>query len=145
MREEIPMRQEIPIVKINENLIVSFLSDIDDISALKLKSELLHRIHEGQITGVLIDLTVLDIVDFFLGRLISDIARSSAILDANTVVVGIQPAVAITLVELGLELEGTIPALNVEDGIELLNELRKVKYDFGDINEETRNSSEYPY
>ena len=139
------MRQEIPIVKINENLIVSFLSDIDDISLLKLKSELLHRIHEGQITGVLIDLTVLDIVDSFLGRLISDIARSSAILDAKTIVVGIQPAVAITLVELGLELEDTIPALNVEDGIELLNELRKAKYDFGDINEETRNSSEYPY
>lgn len=138
------MSQKIPIVKINENLIISFLSDIDDISALELQSELLQRIHEGKITGVLIDLTVLDMVDSFLGRLISNIARSSAIMDAKTVVVGIQPAVAITLVELGLELEGAFPALSVEDGIELLNELKKLKYDFGDINEETRNSSEYP-
>ena len=124
------MSQKIPIVKINENLIVSFLSDIDDTSALELQSELLQRIHEGKITGVLIDLTVLDMVDSFLGRLISNIARSSAIMDAKTVVVGIQPAVAITLVELGLELEGAFPALNVEDGIELLNELKKSKYDF---------------
>jgi len=124
------MSQKIPIVKINENLIISFLSDIDDISALELQSELLQRIHEGKITGVLIDLTVLDMVDSFLGRLISNIARSSAIMDAKTVVVGIQPAVAITLVELGLELEGTFPALTVEDGIELLIELKKSKYDF---------------
>ncbi len=138
------MSQKTPIVKINENLIVSFLSDIDDISALKLQSELLQRIHEGKITGVLIDLTVLDMVDSFLGRLISNIALSSAILDAETIVVGIQPAVAITLVELGLELEGTFPALNVEDGIELLSGLKKEKFDFGDINEETRNSSEDP-
>ncbi len=124
------MSQKIPIIKIKEDLIVSFLSDIDDIAALKLQSGLLQRIHEGKITGVLIDLTVLDMVDSFLGRLISNIARSSAIMDVKTVVVGIQPAVAITLVELGLKLEGTSLALNVEDGIALLNELKKSKYDF---------------
>ena len=123
------MSQKIPIIKIKEDLIVSFLSDVDDIAALKLQSGLLQRIHDGKITGVLLDLTVLDMVDSFLGRLISDIARSSAIMDVKTVVAGIQPAVAITLVELGLELEGTVPALNVEDGIELLNELKKSKYD----------------
>ncbi len=137
------MSQKIPIVKINENLIVSFISDIDDRSALELQSELLQRIYYGKITGVLIDLTILDMVDSFLGRLVSDIARSSAILDANTVVVGIQPAVAITLVELGLELAGTYPALNMEDGIKILNKLKKSRDDFGDIDEETRNSSEY--
>ncbi len=98
--------------------------------ALKLQSGLLRRIHESKITGVLLDLTVLDMVDSFLGRLISDIALSSAIMDVVTVVVGIQPAVAITLVELGLELDGTFPALTVEDGIELLNTLKKSKYDF---------------
>ena len=124
------MSQKIPIIKINEDLIVTFISDIDDTLALKVQSGLLQRIHEGKITGVLLDLTVLDMVDSFLGRLISDIARSSAIMDVMTVVVGIQPAVAITLVELGLELEGTFPALTVEDGIELLNELKKSKYDF---------------
>jgi len=139
------MSQRIPIIKVNENLIVTFISDIDDISALKLQNELLQRIHEGKITGVLIDLTVLDMVDSFLGRLISNIARSSAMMDAKTVVVGIQPAVAITLVELGLELEGTFPALNVEDGIELLIELKKEKYDFGGMDDETGNSSEFSY
>ena len=124
------MSQKVPIIKVNEDLIVTFISDIDDLLALKLQKELLHRIHESEITGVLLDLTVLDMVDSFLGRLISDIARSSAIMDVITVVVGIQPAVAITLVELGLELEGTFPALNVEDGIELLSELKKSKYNF---------------
>jgi len=124
------MSQKVPIIKVNEDLIVTFISDIDDLLALKLQKELLHRIHESEITGVLLDLTVLDMVDSFLGRLISDIACSSAIMDAITVVVGIQPAVAITLVELGLELEGTFPALNVEDGIELLSELKKSKYNF---------------
>ncbi len=129
------MSQKIPIVNINENLIVSFLSDIDDTSALELQSELLQRIFDSKITGVLIDLTILDMVDSFLGRLISDIALSSAILDANTVVVGIQPAVAITLVELGLELDGTFSALNMEEGIKVINELRRSRYDFGDIDE----------
>ncbi len=124
------MIQKIPIIKIKEDLIVSFLSDIDDTTALKLQSRLLQRIYEGKITGVLLDLTVLDMVDSFLGRLISDIALSSAIMDVVTVVAGIQPAVTITLVELGLELEGTFPALTVEDGIELLSELKKSKYDF---------------
>ena len=124
------MSQKIPIIKVNEDLIVTFISDIDDTLALKVQSGLLQRIHEGKITGVVLDLTVLDMVDSFLGRLISDIARSSAIMDVMTVVVGIQPAVAITLVELGLELGGAFPALNVEDGIELLNELKKSKYDF---------------
>ena len=124
------MIQKIPIIKIKEDLIVSFLSDIDDTTALKLQSRLLQRIYEGKITGVLLDLTVLDMVDSFLGRLISDIALSSSIMDVVTVVAGIQPAVAITLVELGLELDGTFPALTVEDGIELLSELKKSKYDF---------------
>ncbi len=129
------MSQKIPIVKINENLIVPFISDIDDRSALELQSELLQRIFDSKITGVLIDLTILDMVDSFLGRLISDIALSSAILDADTVVVGIQPAVAITLVELGLELDGTFSALNMEEGIKVINELRRSRDDFGDIDE----------
>ena len=129
------MSQKVPIIKVNEDLIVTFISDIDDLLALKLQKELLHRIHESEITGVLLDLTVLDMVDSFLGRLISDIALSSAILDANTVVVGIQPAVAITLVELGLELDGTFSALNMEDGIKVINELRRSRDDFGDIDE----------
>ena len=124
------MSQQVPIIKVSENLIVTFISDIDDLMALKLQSGLLQRIYSDNINGVLLDLTLLDMVDSFLGRLVSDIALSSSIMDAITVVVGIQPAVAITLVELGLELEGTYPALTVEDGIELLDELKKLKYDF---------------
>ena len=124
------MSQKVPIIKVSENLIVTFISDIDDLMALKLQSGLLQRIYSDNINGVLLDLTLLDMVDSFLGRLVSDIALSSSIMDAITVVVGIQPAVAITLVELGLELEGTYPALTVEDGIELLDELKKLKYDF---------------
>ena len=124
------MSQKIPIIKVNEDLIVTFISDIDDLMALKLQSGLLQRIYSDNINGVLLDLTLLDMVDSFLGRLVSDIALSSSIMDVITVVVGIQPAVAITLVELGLELEGTYPALTVEDGIELLDELKKLKYDF---------------
>ncbi len=124
------MSQQVPIIKVSENLIVTFISDIDDLMALKLQSGLLQRIHSDNINGVLLDLSLLDMVDSFLGRLVSDIALSSSIMDAITVVVGIQPSVAITLVELGLELEGTYPALTVEDGIELLDELKKLKYDF---------------
>lgn len=118
------MSHHIPIIKIGENLIVSIQTDIDDRTALNLNSALLERIRETRATGVLIELTVLDMVDSFLGRLISDIAISSAMMNAETVVVGIQPAVAITLVELGLELKGVHTALNVEYGMELLAKLK---------------------
>ena len=118
------MSHQIPIIKIGENLIVSIQTDIDDRTALNLHSALLERIRETGATGVLIELTVLDMVDSFLGRLISDIAVSSAMMNAETVVVGIQPAVAITLVELGLELKGVHTALNVEYGMELLAKLK---------------------
>lgn len=118
------MSSIIPIFKIGENLIASFHSDIDDRNALEFQEKLVQQIHKTKATGVLLDLSVVDMVDSFLGRLISDIAQMSATLDANTVVVGIQPAIAITLVELGLELTGAHTALNVEYGIELLKKLK---------------------
>jgi len=77
-----------------------------------------------KISGILIDLTILDMVDSFLGRLISNIAQSAATMNANTVIVGIRPAVAITLVEMGLKLKGAYTALNVEHAIEILDELK---------------------
>jgi len=117
------MSGTIPIFKIGDNLIATFHSDIDDVYALELQSRLVEKIYETKVTGVLIDLSVVDMVDSFLGRLISDIAQMSTTLNANTVVVGIQPAIAITLVELGLELKGAHTALNVEHGIELLKKL----------------------
>jgi len=123
------MSQRIPIIKIRENLIVTFISDIDDLTALKLQKDLTQKIHEEnisgvKITGVLLDLTILDMVDSFLGRLISNIAQSATTMNANTVVIGIHPAVAITLVEMGLELKGAHTALNVEHAFELLDDLK---------------------
>lgn len=118
------MIRQFPILKIGNNLIVSIQTDIDDSTALNLQSLLLNKIRDTSASGVLIELSALDMVDSFLGRLLSDIALSSSTLNADTVVVGIQPAVAITLVELGLKLSGVHTALNIEDGINLLRDLK---------------------
>jgi len=115
--------QKIPILKIGKNLIVSLQYDVDDKTALQLQSDLLQTISKTSATGVLIELSALDMVDSFMGRIISDISKMSASMNANTVVVGIQPSVAITLVELGLKLEQVYTVLNIEDGIELLTDL----------------------
>ncbi|NVM22177.1 MAG: STAS domain-containing protein [Desulfobacterales bacterium] len=119
--------QKIPIIKIGENLIVSLQFDIDDSSAVGLQGDLLLMIQKTGATGVLVELSALDMVDSFMGRMLSDITRMSATMNANTVIVGIQPSVAITLVELGLRLEGVHTALNVEAGIALLEKLRTAK------------------
>jgi len=115
--------QKVPILKIGKNLIVSLQFDINDKLALTLQADLLQNIRKTEATGVLVELSALDMVDSFLGRTLSDIAKMSAALNANTVIVGIQPSVAITLTELGLKLEGVHTALNVESGIALLAKL----------------------
>ena len=117
----------IPIIKIKDNLFVSIQSDIDDQTALNLQTNLLKKINKTQVGGVVLELSSVDMVDSFLGRIISDIAKMSSTMNAQTVVVGIQPAVAITLVELGLNLEGIHTALDLEDGIELLKKLKRKK------------------
>jgi rsbT antagonist protein RsbS len=101
-------------------LLVSIQVDMHDRLALTLQDDLTERIRAVKAKGVLIDVSGLEIVDSFIGRVIGTIAAMSQILDAQTVVVGIQPAVAITLVELGLPLDGVKTALNVDRGIELL-------------------------
>lgn len=113
---------DIPIQKIGDVLLVSIQSDLHDTAALQLQAKLTHRISETGAKGVLIDISVLDLVDSFIGRLLSDIAAMSNILDASTVVVGMRPAVAITLVELGLSMPGVKTALDVEGGLRLLRE-----------------------
>jgi len=118
---------KIPIIKMGENLIVSLQSDVDDKTAVELETNLLNKIRDTNATGVLIEVSALDMVDSFMGRLLSEIALTSSTMNAYTVVVGIQPAVAITLVELGLKLKGVYTALNVEDGIEKLNKLKKMQ------------------
>jgi len=111
---------EIPILKLGDILLVSIQGHLHDRTALELQERLTSRIVETSAKGVLIDISVLDMVDSFIGRLLSDVAAMSRILDAETVVVGMQPAVAITLVELGLSMEGVATALDVDAGLAML-------------------------
>ena len=114
------MEQRIPILKMGRLLLVTIQVDMHDRLAMALQDDLTARIVKDRANGVLIDISALDIVDSFIGRMISNTAAMAKILDARTVLVGMQPAVAITLVELGLTLDGVATALNVERGIELL-------------------------
>ncbi len=111
---------KIPILKMGEFLLVTIQVDMHDRLAMTLQDDLTQTISETGVRGVLIDISSLEIVDSFIGRMLSNIAAMSRVLDAATVVVGMQPAVAITLVELGLALPGVRTALNVDAGMELL-------------------------
>jgi rsbT antagonist protein RsbS len=110
----------IPILQMGQTLLVTIQVDMQDQTALALQDDLANKIAHSGAKGVLIDISALEIVDSFVGRMLASISGISRILDATTVVVGMQPAVAITLVELGLSLEGVRTALNVERGMELL-------------------------
>ena len=110
----------IPILKMGPYLLVTIQVDMHDELALTLQDDLTNRITATRAKGVLIDISSLDVVDSFIGRMIANISAMARVLDARTVVVGMQPSVAITLVELGLPLEGVFTALNVEKGMALL-------------------------
>ncbi len=112
--------ERIPILGMGRFLLVTIQVDMHDRLAMTLQSDLTDRIVRTGARGVLLDISGLDVVDSFIGRMIANIAAMSRILDAETVVVGMQPAVAITLVELGLTLPGVQTALNVERGMTLL-------------------------
>jgi rsbT antagonist protein RsbS len=112
--------ERIPILKLADFLLVSIQVDMHDRLALSLQDDLTAKIVETAAKGVLIDISALDVVDSFIGRMLGTIAGTSRILDAETVVVGMQPSVAITLVELGLSLPGIRTALNIDKGMELL-------------------------
>ena len=112
--------ERIPILKMGDFLLVTIQVDMHDRLAIALQDDLMDRIASTSAQGVLIDISALEIVDSFIGRMIGNIAAMSRILDAETVVVGMRPAVAITLVELGLPLSGVRTALNVEKGMNLL-------------------------
>src|SRR6476469_3689522 len=113
---------KIPILRMGRFLLVTIQVDLYDRLALNLESDLVQMVSKTGANGVLIDISALSIVDSFMGRILGNIGSMSKILDAETVVVGMQPAVAITLIELGLELKGVHTALNVEKGMELLKE-----------------------
>ncbi|RYY96193.1 MAG: STAS domain-containing protein [Chitinophagaceae bacterium] len=110
----------IPILQMGRFLLVTIQVDLYDRLALNLESDLVQMVNKTGARGVLIDISALSIVDSFMGRIIGNIGSMSKIMDAETVVVGMQPAVAITLIELGLELRGVSTALNVERGMALL-------------------------
>ncbi|HVL66201.1 MAG TPA: STAS domain-containing protein [Vicinamibacterales bacterium] len=112
--------ERIPILKMGPYLLVTIQVDMHDRVALGLQDDLTQKIVQARAKGVLIDISALDVVDSFIGRTLADIAAMSRVLDAETVVVGMRPAVAITLVELGLPLTGVRTALNVERGMALL-------------------------
>jgi len=111
---------KIPILRMGEFLLVTIQVDMHDRLAMTLQDDLTNRISETGARGVLIDISSLEIVDSFIGRMLGNIAAMSRVLDAETVVVGMRPAVAITLVELGMSLAGVKTALNVDTGMELL-------------------------
>ncbi|MDQ3651941.1 MAG: STAS domain-containing protein [Acidobacteriota bacterium] len=112
----------IPILKVGRVLIVPIQVDMDDQMVMHLQERILSELERTGARGVLIDISMLEMVDSFIGRVLSDIAAMARIMNARTVVVGMQPAVAITLVELGLELRGVDTVLNVDEGIKLLRD-----------------------
>lgn len=112
--------EKIPILRMGDLLLVTIQVDLYDRLAETLESDLVQMINKTNAEGVLIDISSVSIIDSFMGRILGNIATMSKVLDADTVVVGMQPAVAITLVELGLPLKGVLTALNVERGMELL-------------------------
>lgn len=115
--------EKIPILKMGQFLLVTIQIDMHDRLAMALQDDLTEMIVRSGAKGVLIDISSLEIVDSFIGRMLNNIASMSKVLDAETIVVGMRPAVAITMVELGLDMRGVRTALNVDKGIEVLNAL----------------------
>ncbi len=116
-------RERIPILQMGKFLLVTIQVDMHDRLAMALQDDLTSAITRTGAHGVLIDISSLSMVDSFIGRMLANISSMSKVLDAETVVVGMQPAVAITLVELGLELKGVRTALNVDRGMSMLRQL----------------------
>jgi rsbT antagonist protein RsbS len=124
------MADHIPILRMGEFLLVSIQVEMHDNLALALQDDLTREIERTSAKGVLIDISALDMVDSFIGRIIGDTSSMSRLLDAQTVLVGMRPAVAITLVELGMAMTGVRTALNVERGMHMLREgLREANAD----------------
>jgi rsbT antagonist protein RsbS len=123
--------QRIPILRMGRLLLVTIQVDMHDRLAMALQDDLMVRIRDTAAQGVLIDISALDVVDSFIGRMLGNIASMARVLDAETVVTGMRPAVAITLVELGLSLPGVRTALDVERGMAMLTQDRDPRDAFG--------------
>jgi rsbT antagonist protein RsbS len=123
------MAERIPIIQFRDFLLVSIQVEVHDRLVLNLQNDLAEAVSKTGVHGVLIDISAVEIVDSFVGRMLANVASVGRLLGATTVVVGIQPAIAITLVELGLTLDGVYTALDTESGMELLNRLTKNNHD----------------
>jgi len=119
--------ERIPILKLGETLLVTIQVDFHDRVALALQEDLCEKIVNYSAKGVLVDISALEMVDSFMGRVLGNIAKTSRLLDCNVVLVGMQPAIAITITELGIQLTGINTALTAEDGMLLLQKLLKAK------------------
>ncbi len=132
----------IPILKMGQFLLVTIQVDLYDRLALDLEADIVKMVNKTGARGVLIDISAVSIVDSFMGRIIGNIGVMSKLLDAETVVVGMQPAVAITLVELGLPLKGVYTALNVDKGMDLLSSIIQTDLDATDADYDDNNITE---
>ncbi|MED4017335.1 MULTISPECIES: STAS domain-containing protein [Sutcliffiella] len=112
----------IPILKLYDCLLISIQWELDDQTALQFQEDLLNRIHETGVSGVVIDLTSIDMIDSFIAKVLGDVISMSKLMGAQVVLTGIQPAVAITLVELGIHLDEVLTALDLEKGLEKLQQ-----------------------
>ena len=112
----------IPILKLYDCLLISIQWELDDQTALQFQEDLLNRIHETGVSGVVIDLTSIDMIDSFIAKVLGDVINMSKLMGAQVVLTGIQPAVAITLVELGIHLDEVLTALDLEKGLEKLQQ-----------------------
>ncbi|WLQ40519.1 STAS domain-containing protein [Streptomyces laculatispora] len=120
------MSEEVPVLQIGQVLLVSIQTDLDDRAVMTLQDDLAAAVVDSGAHGVVIDITAVEIVDSFVGRMLATVASISRMLDAQTVVVGMRPAVAITLVELGLSLGGVRTALTLDKGLGILEQARHV-------------------
>ena len=116
------MNARIPILKLYDTLIVSIQWELDDRTAIQFQEDLMAKVHETSATGVVIDLTSIDFIDSFIAKVLGDVIQMSRLMGAQVVITGIQPAVAITLIELGIRLEQVLTALDLENGLEKLHE-----------------------
>lgn len=112
----------IPILKLRDCLLISIQWELDDQTALEFQEDLLHKIHSTSARGIVIDITSIDFIDSFIAKVLGDVIDMSKLMGAKVVITGIQPAVAITLIELGIRLDDVLTALDLENGLEKLQQ-----------------------
>ena len=119
--------QKVPILKVGNTLIISLQVELHDKIVLKVQEDILQKVYETSAGGLIIDMSAIEVIDSFMGKILSETAAMARIMGAETVLVGIQPEIAITLQELGLKLKGVHTTLDLEEGMKLLQNIREVR------------------